>query len=60
MVQLGLLQDVTLYLHIVVNVSINTYIEGPEGGGPNPISHLKFWQNPSTSWIFIRNPSPSY
>jgi hypothetical protein len=26
MVQLGLLQDVTLYLHIVVNVSINTYI----------------------------------
>jgi hypothetical protein len=30
------------------------------GGGPNPISHLKFWQNPSPSWIFIRNPSPSY
>ena len=30
------------------------------GGVPNPISHLKFWQNPSPSWIFIRNPSPSY
>jgi hypothetical protein len=35
--------------------------EGPEGGGgPNPISHLKFWQNPSPGRIFIRNPSPSY
>jgi hypothetical protein len=36
-------------------------IEGPEwGGGPNPISHVKFWKNPSPSWICIRNPSPSY
>ena len=30
------------------------------GGGHNPISHLKFFQNPSPSWIFIKNPSRSY
>ena len=29
-------------------------------GCSNPIFHLKFWQNPSPSWIFIRNPSLSY
>ena len=30
------------------------------GGGHNPISHQKFFQNPSPSWIFIKNPSRSY
>ena len=34
--------------------------EGREGGGHNPISHQKFFQNPSPSWIFIKNPSRSY
>ena len=29
-------------------------------GGHNPISHQKFFQNPSPSWIFIKNPSRSY
>ena len=28
-----------------------------EGGGPNPISQPKFWQNPSLSVIFIGNPN---
>ena len=42
------------------DLAINAINEGPEGGGPIPISDLKFWQNPSPSWIFIRNPSPSY
>ena len=39
------------------------YYEGREGGGGgvhNPISHQKFFQNPSPSWIFIKNPSRSY
>ena len=37
-------------------------LEGREGGGGghNPISHQKFFQNPSPSWIFIKNPSQSY
>ena len=39
-------------------VSINGGREG--GGGHNPISHQKFFQNPSPSWIFIKNPSRSY
>ena len=34
-----------------------TLEEGREGGGGghNPISHQKFFQNPSPSWIFIKN-----
>ena len=34
--------------------------EGGGGGGHNPISHQKFFENPSPSWIFIKNPSRSY
>ena len=34
--------------------------EGREGGGHNPIYHQKFFQNPTPSWIFIKNPSRSY
>ena len=30
------------------------------GGGHSPISHQKFFQNPSPNWIFIKNPSRSY
>ena len=30
------------------------------GGGYNPISHQKFFQNPIPSWIFTKNPSQSY
>jgi hypothetical protein len=31
-------------------------LRGSWRGGPNPISHLKFWQIPSPSWILLEIP----
>ena len=45
----------------IPTTQFSTNIEGREGGGGhNPISHQKFFQNPSPSWIFIKSPSRSY
>jgi hypothetical protein len=49
------------YLYVVLlYITMLFTIKRVLKGGPNPISHLKIWQNPSPSWNFIRNPSPSY